>query len=222
MTSSDGLQRLTEYLAQTRRQANAAIDILNTKVEELELRNSELRQREKSLQAERDDFQSQLKLLRAENSTKYQLRERDDWKAVLDSVQKDRKRLSDECKALKRQLDNLQYENQRLQREVEIHSGKLILGITGNDEALKKNEEKGGTKKNFSSCVIEGSKNWAQTLEEVSRLKVSRAVLLNGASGIKSVEKNTVGGAMWNLWNMIFGREQIHPREDTNNGILIV
>lgn len=220
MSSSDGLQRLAEYLAQTRRQADAAIDVLNKRIEELELSNTELKQNEKSLRLERDDFQFQLKLLKAENSTKFQLRERDDWKAVLDSVQKDRIRLSDECEALKRQLEKLQYENGRLQTEMEVNSGKLILGMTRHKELPEDNENIGDTDKIYSTSVKCGA--WRTHEEDLNRLKnqlVSRATLLNGASHGNCAVKNVSSGTILNWWYMIFGGDQM---EDKNPGILIV
>lgn len=39
MSAGEGLQKLTEYLNQTRRQAEAAIDVLNNKIEELRQEN---------------------------------------------------------------------------------------------------------------------------------------------------------------------------------------
>ena len=56
------------------------------------------------------------------------LTERDDWKALVDSVQKDRARLTEECAALENQLELANIENERLSKELEIASGKVILG----------------------------------------------------------------------------------------------
>ena len=39
MSASDGLLKLTEYLNQTRRQAEAAIDVLNNRIEEMKEEN---------------------------------------------------------------------------------------------------------------------------------------------------------------------------------------
>ena len=223
MTPSDGLQRLSEYLAQTRRQANAAIDILNTKVKELQSTNSELRQRETSLRLERDDYYSQLKLLRAENYTKYQLRERDDWKAVLDNVQKDRNRLFDECEALKMQLNDLRCENERLQREVELHDGKLILGMTSNHEAFEQGKNFNDTEKHCSSSVVKGSSEWARTYVEMSQLGKQFAISTSvyGVPAFNYMGENIAGSALWDLWYMMFGRDHVHA-QDTNHDILIV
>lgn len=43
MSSADGLQKLTEYLNQTRRQAEAAIDVLNKRIFELQESNDEIK-----------------------------------------------------------------------------------------------------------------------------------------------------------------------------------
>ena len=40
MSESDGLKKLTEYLNQTRRQAETAIDVLNKKIDEMEQENN--------------------------------------------------------------------------------------------------------------------------------------------------------------------------------------
>jgi predicted nucleic acid-binding Zn-ribbon protein len=52
MTSSEGLAKLTEYLNQTRRQAEASIDLLNEKIKELEQKN--------------EGYQSQVEQLKSE------------------------------------------------------------------------------------------------------------------------------------------------------------
>jgi len=52
MSSSDGLKRLTEYLNQTRRQAEASIDILNQRITELEEVNEKLKVEAERLRTE--------------------------------------------------------------------------------------------------------------------------------------------------------------------------
>ena len=228
MASSDGLHRLTEYLTQTRRQANAAIDILNTRIEELESSNMQLREKEKNLRLERDDFQNQLKLLKAENSTKFQLRERDDWKAVLDSVQKDRQRLSDECETLKSQLDILRSKNERLQKETEVHSGKLILGMAQNNKDFKMNRIVENTTNMTLPTVNDIRHEHEMQVHEgdVKRVKeqcgASDVPLLNRSLVIDVERKKSTGGIISSLWCMIFGGDQNHVRKGRNPKILIV
>eukprot|EP01041_Mallomonas_annulata_P002586 gene2586-5058_t len=103
---SDGVQKLTEYLIQTRRQAEQSIDCLTQKVIELEAVCSSYQENLTKLEEERDYFKQHVEQLKIENSKKWRLQERDDWKALVDSVQKDRDRLQDECLRLENALEN--------------------------------------------------------------------------------------------------------------------
>mmetsp|Transcript_395 Transcript_395/g.740 ORF Transcript_395/g.740 Transcript_395/m.740 type:complete len:371 (-) Transcript_395:81-1193(-) len=106
MSESDGLIKLTKFLNQTKRQAEQAIDCLNEKIAELEKQNEIERQKYEKCADERDYYRNYAEQLRLENSKKWRLQERDDWKALVDSVQKDRQRLQDECNALEHELMN--------------------------------------------------------------------------------------------------------------------
>lgn len=53
---------------------------------------------------QRDYYKSYAEQLKVENSKKWRLQERDDWKALVESVQRDRSRLQDECNNLEHQL----------------------------------------------------------------------------------------------------------------------
>lgn len=103
---SEGVQKLIEYLNQTRRQAEQAVDCLNERIKELEeaLQISNLKAEKNG--EERDYMQRYAEQLKIENSKKWRLQERDDWKALVDSVQKDRDRLHDECLRLETELEN--------------------------------------------------------------------------------------------------------------------
>ena len=83
MSESDGLSKLAEYLNQTRRQAEQSIDILNAKI-------SELANESEAISSERDYFRNYSEQLKLENSQKWRLQERDDWKSLVESVQTDR------------------------------------------------------------------------------------------------------------------------------------
>ena len=52
MSAADGLQKLTEYLNQTRRQAETAIDVLNKRIFELQENNDEIKLEADRLRAE--------------------------------------------------------------------------------------------------------------------------------------------------------------------------
>lgn len=119
MSESDGLRKLTEYLAQTRRQAETAIDELNRQIVDLKKENEMCMQVVETLEAERDYFKSHAEQLKQVNSTKYRLQERDDWKSLIDSVQKDRNRLQEDCIALEHQLQQSKSEIEYLRGELQ-------------------------------------------------------------------------------------------------------
>lgn len=100
-----GLAKLTEYLNQTRRQAEAAIDALNEKIFQLRDENENILKECEKFQSERDYFRNYAEQLKLENSKKWRLQERDDWKSLVESVQKDRSRLQDECLSLESLLE---------------------------------------------------------------------------------------------------------------------
>lgn len=117
-SESEGLSKLTEYLAQTRRQAEISIDLLNNKIVELEQENDYKLGRINELTGERDYFKKYSEQLKSENSKKWKLQERDDWKSLVESVQKDRARLQDECTRLESSLDEAKVQIQGLQDEL--------------------------------------------------------------------------------------------------------
>lgn len=53
---------------------------------------------------QRDYYKNFAEQLQLENSKKWRLQERDDWKALVDSVQRDRGRLQEECNIMEREL----------------------------------------------------------------------------------------------------------------------
>lgn len=119
MSESDGLQKLTAYLNQTRRQAEAAVDALNLQIEDLRRENDLYAQLCKKLEQEKDYFKNLADQLKQGGTTKQTLQERDDWRALIDSVQKDRARLQEECCALETALDAANEEISQLRNEVE-------------------------------------------------------------------------------------------------------
>ena len=104
-SESEGVTRLTAYLQQTKRQAEHSIDKMNQHIEELQedLETSKLVSRQ--LEQERDYFRNLAEQLKQENTRKWRLQERDDWKALLESVQEDRERLQEDCSRLEDQLE---------------------------------------------------------------------------------------------------------------------
>mmetsp|Transcript_3881 Transcript_3881/g.5336 ORF Transcript_3881/g.5336 Transcript_3881/m.5336 type:complete len:356 (+) Transcript_3881:16-1083(+) len=105
MSESDGLKKLTEYLNQTRRQAEAAIDALNVKIQEMKDENLTCMKMIEKLERERDHYKDCFEQLKIENSTKWKLRERDDWRSLVESVQKDRNRLQEDYNQLQSELE---------------------------------------------------------------------------------------------------------------------
>jgi DNA repair exonuclease SbcCD ATPase subunit len=117
MAESDGLKKLTEYLNQTRRQAEGAIDVLNEKISELENENNILVKMVDRLEGERDHFKEYSEKLKNEHAIKWKLQERDEWRSLVDSVQKDRSRLQDLCNNLELELEQSKEETELLRNE---------------------------------------------------------------------------------------------------------
>ena len=148
ISESEGLRKLTEFLNQTRRQAETAIDALNAQVKQLT----------QDCDKYRDEciyYKRCCEQLQQENSKKYRLHERDDWKSLVDSIQKDRNRLQDECLKLELEKDQFKNEIAVLQDQLRIYqqnsaeaepSTSTDVGVVSNqmksnnqpeDEALK-------------------------------------------------------------------------------------
>lgn len=119
MSESEGLIKLAEYLSQTRRQAEQSIDILNTKI-------SELLNESAAISSERDYFRNYSEQLKLENSQKWRLQERDDWKSLVESVQTDRGRLQEDCNRLEIELEEARAGVRVLEEEINlIMNGRL-------------------------------------------------------------------------------------------------
>ena len=92
--SEGALKSLGEHLAKVKLQSAEAIDLLQTKNAVLEGENAELRDRLQAVLDELDFRNGQVEQLRLENTKKYRVEERNDWKALVDSVQFDRDEVS--------------------------------------------------------------------------------------------------------------------------------
>jgi chromosome segregation ATPase len=116
--ASEGLQKLTDYLNQTRRQAAQAIDILNQRITELTTENDDLMIDIDRLRTERDHFHALSEQRATENAKKYRFKERDEWKALVESIQKDRSRLHEECNRLELALEEMTAKASSLEAEL--------------------------------------------------------------------------------------------------------
>jgi len=129
-----GLKKLTEYLNQTRRQAEMAIDNLTAQVNDLNKENKEALILAEKFEAERDYYRNYAEQLKLENSKKWKLQERDDWKGLLDTVTKDRNRLQGECQLLESSLDQA---NKRIKELEEIIASRSNNGnVVGTNERV--------------------------------------------------------------------------------------
>jgi hypothetical protein len=117
MAESDGLYKLTQYLNQTRRQAEASIDTLNQQILELRKENEAQKQCCKKAEEERDQFKN---LADKRLQERARLQERDDWKSLIDSVQKDRSRLQTMCCELEGELEQSRGEVAELEEQLRI------------------------------------------------------------------------------------------------------
>eukprot|EP00598_Pedospumella_elongata_P015454 CAMPEP_0185000786 /NCGR_PEP_ID=MMETSP1098-20130426/69189_1 /TAXON_ID=89044 /ORGANISM="Spumella elongata, Strain CCAP 955/1" /LENGTH=151 /DNA_ID=CAMNT_0027527999 /DNA_START=97 /DNA_END=549 /DNA_ORIENTATION=+ len=123
MSESEGLQKLTAYLNQTRRQAEAAVDALNVEISRLKQENDAYEAICRELEEEKEQYRLQVEQLKQEGTTKHRLQERDDWRSLIDSVQKDRSRLQEECNTLETALEMAREEITTLQEELERKNG---------------------------------------------------------------------------------------------------
>jgi|EP00945_MAST-04E_sp_MAST-4E-sp1_P004403 chromosome segregation ATPase len=103
MTDVEGLRLLANHLAKVKLEAAEQIYSLGTKVKQVNEENKEL-----------CGEVARLKQLCRENTLHWRLQERDDWKALVEAVQKDRSRLENdneklscEISALRKQLTSL-------------------------------------------------------------------------------------------------------------------
>lgn len=119
MSESEGLTKLTEYLKQTRRQAEVAIDNLNGQLSILKDENSQLNEVIHNLQQERDHYRSQLEQIQ-QNPSKWKFKERDEWKALVDSIQADRSRLQEENAGLMAAMEDAKNEIAFLKNNIEL------------------------------------------------------------------------------------------------------
>jgi chromosome segregation ATPase len=125
---SEGLAKLTEYLKQTRRQAEIAIDNLNSQLSHVSNENEELRQAMKQLEQEKAEYKRLLEQLKQESSSKNKFKERDDWKCLVDSIQQDRTRLQEENNQLQAFLSTASQQIEGLKQEMEkLNDEKLEL-----------------------------------------------------------------------------------------------
>jgi chromosome segregation ATPase len=113
MSEQEGLAKLAAYLQQTRKQAELSIDILNTRILSLENESE-------ALSSERDYFRNYSEQLKLENSKKWRLHERDDWKSLVESVQVDRARLQESCDNLEIELEEARAGVKILEEEINL------------------------------------------------------------------------------------------------------
>ena len=111
MSEKEGLAKLAAYLQQTRKQAEQSIDVLNTRIMVLESETE-------AMSAERDHFKNYSEQLKLENSKKWRLQERDDWKSLVESIQTDRTRLREDCSRLESELEEAKAGVKILEEEI--------------------------------------------------------------------------------------------------------
>ena len=119
MSESDGLHKLTAYLNQTRRQAEAAVDALNEQISDLRDENEKYALLVTKVEEEKDYYKSLCEKMKQESTIKHRLQERDEWKSLIENVQRDRSRLQDLCNNLETELDNAKYEITELKTEID-------------------------------------------------------------------------------------------------------
>ena len=87
-------------------------------------------------------YKSLSEQLQLENSKKYRLHERDDWKSLVESVQKDRARLQEECIRLALEKDEFKNEVQCLQEQLNMMRKTSTDGAEGNGATFNDGSER--------------------------------------------------------------------------------
>lgn len=121
--SNVGVLKLRDYLTQTRRQAELAIDNLNAQIQELSGENVQLLDAARTAQEERDYYKNLSEQYKTENSKKWRLAERDDWKALVESVQRDRNRLQDDLANKESELHDALCQIEQLKSQISNGTG---------------------------------------------------------------------------------------------------
>jgi hypothetical protein len=118
MSESEGLARLTEYLKQTRRQAEIAVDNLTNQVNTLNVENDELRRSVQRLEYEKKELRDLVDQIKKDGTVKSKFKERDEWRSLVDSMQQDRTRLQEENNELSSILANASQQIEELKAEL--------------------------------------------------------------------------------------------------------
>lgn len=122
MAESEGLAKLTEYLKQTRRQAEIAIDNLNSQLVDTRQENELMRNTIVALQKEREENASLIQQLKTGNGSKSKFKERDEWKALVENIQQDRDRLQTEYNHVVSMLEETNVELARTKQDLALLS----------------------------------------------------------------------------------------------------
>ena len=162
MSASDGLKLLATHLAEVKLRAAESNYELNSRLRQLEADNDRLR-----------DEVLTLELHAQENTLQWRLKERDDWKALVQAVQADRSRL--------------EHENDQL--KAEVLSYRRQLGIE-KEETIDHNASEGGTNQGRDS-----SESKAQMMATPTRRRVSSPVIVRSGSDRGASSGAPVDGA---------------------------
>lgn len=136
MSESEGLAKLTEYLKQTRRQAEIAIDNLNSQLAEVQRENEALRSSVVTLQKEKELHISTIQQLKTDSGPKSKFKERDEWKALVENIQKDRDRIQQEYNSAVSQLEEANLELARTKQDIFLLTEELH-NVTASNQFLQ-------------------------------------------------------------------------------------
>jgi len=104
---NEAVRLLTAHLNSVKEQAHAAIDECNQKNVELKRENEALQQQLQICLDELDFRNGLVEQLKLENSKKWRIEERNEWKSLVEAVQSDRDELQEENELLKLENDRL-------------------------------------------------------------------------------------------------------------------
>ncbi|KAK8795669.1 hypothetical protein WA158_000326 [Blastocystis sp. Blastoise] len=131
MSSSEstpvGVKVLADHLVKVKLSYEEQIYQLLTKLKVADKENKELKNTLNSMEEELEERRSELFQLKRESSDHWRIEERENWKAALNQVQRDRKRLADENTQLKNDVENYKNRINNLEKQLLDHESIPVI-----------------------------------------------------------------------------------------------
>lgn len=165
---------------------------------------------------ERDLYKNSSAQLKQENNQKWRLQERDDWKSLVDSIQKDRARLQDECLTLQVSLDTSHENEAKLKGEIDELRGALAQSGISSSSHNNNNDNNNSShidNKNDSQHSRNDTENYIQ-----NDINLTNDGISSNSSGESSKENSKVTGSSTYMSPVKIKKITIPPKDNSNNG----